>query len=157
MLREYGERARNESVVRHGFTSRLDAVQAAALEVKLPHLEPWNKRRRELAARYRDGLADTDISLPTEASGRRHVYHLFVIRARDRDTLRAGLRERGVETLLHYPRAIHEHPAYAELGGDAGRLATSERLVREVVSLPLYPGLTDREADEVIAALRASA
>jgi dTDP-4-amino-4,6-dideoxygalactose transaminase len=155
-LRQYGEAERGESVYRHGITSRLDALQAAALEVKLGRLDDWNSRRRELAERYRTALADTGVVMPVEAPGRRHVYHLFVVRVANRDQFQTGLRERGVETLIHYPRAIHEHPGYTELAGVSGQLAASERLAREIVSLPLYPGLTDAEADAVIDAVSAS-
>jgi dTDP-4-amino-4,6-dideoxygalactose transaminase len=157
MLRQYGERARNESVLRRGTTSRLDPLQAAALHVKLAHLEPWNERRRELAARYREGLADTPLELPVEAPGRHHVYHLFVARVANRNRFRTALSEGGVETLVHYPRAVHQHPAYADLGDPSTRLSLSERIVSEVVSLPLYPGLTIAEQDAVIEAVRAVA
>jgi dTDP-4-amino-4,6-dideoxygalactose transaminase len=149
LLRSYGERERYDSVLSGG-NSRLDALQAAVLLVKLAHLEAWNERRRELAARYRDGLADLPLVLPDEGM---HVYHLFVVRVAGRDAFRARLAELGIGTLVHYPRAVHEHPAYAHLARP-GRLETSERLAREVVSLPLYPELTDDEADAVVRAVR---
>ena len=151
MLRSYGERGRYDSVA-HGQNSRLDTLQAAVLDVKLRHLERWNERRRALAAMYDESLADTELAAPRELPGRRHVYHLYVARARRRDALRRALADRGIETLVHYPRPVHAHPAYADLG--RGRdLHVSERLAGEVVSLPLYPQLADDEAASVAAAL----
>ena len=151
MLRSYGERRRYESVA-HGHNSRLDALQASVLQVKLRHLERWNQRRRALAARYDDALADTTLTPPREVPGRLHAYHLYVARTQRRDDVRQLLADRGVETLVHYPRPVHAHPAYAELG--RGRdLRVSEQLAAEVVSLPLYPQLSDEEAEAVVAAV----
>jgi dTDP-4-amino-4,6-dideoxygalactose transaminase len=151
-LRSFGER-RGGPAVRRGSNSRLDTLQAAVLTVKLARLEVWNTRRRELAARYVDGIEKVGVQLPVEASGRRHVYHLFVIRSPRRDALAAELARRGIETLVHYPRAVHEHPVYRELARP-GRLKRSERLARQVLSLPLYPELRNDEVDAVMAALR---
>ena len=148
-LRSFGERRGGEAV-RRGSNSRLDPMQAAVLSLQLPRLEAGNARRRELAARYRAELEGV-VALPGEDPG--HVYHLFVIRSPDRDRLARELRRRGVETLVHYPRAVHEHPAYRELARP-GRLGRSERLAREVLSLPLYPELSDDEATAVIAAVK---
>jgi dTDP-4-amino-4,6-dideoxygalactose transaminase len=134
-----------------GRNSRLDELQAAILAVKLPYLEGWNERRRALAARYARDLGEAPLSLPLEAPERRHVYHLFVVRTPRRDALRRALAEQGVQTLVHYPRPVHGHPAHAGLGAESDSLATSERLCEEIVSLPLYPELTDVEADEVSA------
>jgi dTDP-4-amino-4,6-dideoxygalactose transaminase len=150
-LRSYGERRRYESVD-HGRNSRLDTLQAAVLAVKLRHLERWNERRRVLAARYDAALADSPLTPPRELPGRRHAYHLYVARARRRDEVRRKLAERGVETLVHYPRPVHAHPAYAELGRGLD-LRVSERLAEQVLSLPLYPQLKDGEADAVAEAV----
>jgi dTDP-4-amino-4,6-dideoxygalactose transaminase len=138
-LREYGEEERYRSL-EPGVNSRLDPLQAAVLLCKLPRLDDWNERRRELARRYRGAGLD----------GPEGGDHLFVVRVPRRDAFRERLAAVGVETLVHYPRAIHEHPAYARLARPG--LETSERLAREVVSLPLYPELTDEEAEAVIAA-----
>ena len=138
--------------MRRGSNSRLDPLQAAVLSVELPRLEAWNERRRGLAARYREELADV-VEVPDEPPGGGHVHHLFVIRSPHRDGLARELEQRGVGTLVHYPRAVHQHPAYRELARP-GRLERSERLAREVLSLPLYPELTDDEATAVIAAVR---
>ena len=152
LLRNYGERDRYESVLA-GTNSRLDALQAAVLRVKLGHLEDWTERRRELAATYLAALAESGLELPYEAPDRRHAYHLFVVRTRRRDAMRAGLAERGIETLVHYPRPIHGHPAYARLAR-AG-LDVSEQVAETVFSLPLYPELRADEVDAVVAAVRA--
>ena len=150
-LRSFGERSGGEAV-RRGSNSRLDPLQAAALSVKLAHLEGWNERRRSLASRYRAGLSGV-VTVPEEAPGAHHVFHLFVVRSPRRDALARELGRRGVGTLVHYPRAVHEHPAYRELARP-GRLTRSERLSREVLSLPLYPELTDEEAAAVVTAVR---
>jgi dTDP-4-amino-4,6-dideoxygalactose transaminase len=131
----------------HAGQNRLDTLQAALLRVKLSRLKRWNARRRELAARYDAALRDGPVELL--APSERHVYHLYVVRSRQRDALRARLRERGVETLVHYPLAVHQHPAWAHLDRP-GKLDESERAATEILSLPLYPQLTDAEADAVI-------
>jgi dTDP-4-amino-4,6-dideoxygalactose transaminase len=146
-LREYGMRD-GVSVARAG-QSRLDTLQAAVLLAKLPLLERWNERRRVLAERYTDGLRDGPVELPAAGA---HVYHLYVVRSRERDALRERLRLRGVETLVHYALPIHAHPAWQDLAR-AGSLHESERAAAEVLSLPLYPQLRDDEADAVIEAV----
>ena len=151
LLRNYGEQNRYESVCR-GRNSRLDTLQAAVLLVKLPFLNDWTARRRVLARRYLDGLGASGLDLPIEAVGREHVYHLFVIRTRERERLRTMLQRQDIGTLVHYPRPVHGHPAYESLGRDRG-LAVSEAASREVLSLPLFPELTDAEADAVVAAV----
>jgi dTDP-4-amino-4,6-dideoxygalactose transaminase len=153
LMRAHGLDERALARVRSS-NSRLDAVQAALLRAKLPHLEDWTARRRELADRYREGLAGTGLSLPADPPEGRHVFHLYVVRHPDREVLRGGLADQGVQTLVHYPHAVHEHPAYADLAPGTRPLATSERVVREVLSLPLYPELTDGEADRVVEAIR---
>jgi dTDP-3-amino-3,4,6-trideoxy-alpha-D-glucose transaminase len=154
LLRAYGERARYESVVA-GMNSRLDSLQAAVLLAKLPLLDRWNDRRRELAALYTDALDGTGLGLPS-AAHEGHVWHMYVVRTRDRRQFRDGLARAGIETLVHYPRAIHEHDAYRHLARERG-FPVSERLAREVVSLPLYPELTDADAEAVVAAVRSAA
>ena len=154
-LRSHGERpeARGIAVV-PGVNSRLDEIQAELLARKLAHLDAWNERRRELAAFYRRELVNARVTLPVEAE-EGHAWHLFVVLAEDRDAFRAALRERGVETLVHYPEPIHLQPAYTALAGNVS-LAVSERLCERVVSLPLYPELTDAEAEQVAEAVLAA-
>jgi dTDP-4-amino-4,6-dideoxygalactose transaminase len=156
LLRNYGERERYDSV-RRGRNSRLDAVQASVLLEKLRHLDAWNERRREIAETYRERLSEAGVVLPVEADGRRHVYHLFVVRVAERDAFRARLSQAGVSTLVHYPRPVHLHPAYSQLRGTERRLAESERASGEVVSLPLFPELTDHEIEAVIRAVQDAA
>ena len=145
-LRTYGERERYDSV-RSGWNSRLDELQAAILLVKLRRLVEWNERRRAIAERY-DEIALERQFVP---DGFVHAYHLYVVRSPERNTLRRRLAERGIETLIHYPRAVHQHPAYARLARPG--LEVSEQLAREVLSLPLYPELSESEADSVVEAL----
>jgi dTDP-3-amino-3,4,6-trideoxy-alpha-D-glucose transaminase len=144
-LRSYGERERYASE-RPGWNSRLDELQAALLLAQLPHLEAWTERRRALAARYAAVVAGQH-----EPDGHRHVRHLYVVRVPDREGFRTRLSERGIETLVHYPRPIHGHPAYERLARPG--LRESERHAAECVSLPLYPELGDDEADAIVEAL----
>src|SRR5581483_11367189 len=149
-LRVYGERERYRSA-EHGWNSRLDELQAALLLVRLARLEEWTERRRALARCYDEALPQNLAGQP-EPDGFRHVRHLYVVRSPERDELRRRLAERGVETLVHYPRAVHQHPAYQSLARPG--LEESERHAAEVLSLPLYAELTDEEAETVAAALR---
>ena len=152
MLRSHGERAEARGIaVVDGVNSRLDELQAEILLRKVEHLDEWNARRRELATFYLDRLADADVVLPVEAEGTKHCWHLFVVLVSDRDAFRARLRERGVETLVHYPEPIHKQPAYAHL--PRVEVPVAERLCDRVVSLPLYPELTDAEAEQVAEAV----
>ncbi|HEY2374043.1 MAG TPA: DegT/DnrJ/EryC1/StrS family aminotransferase [Gaiellaceae bacterium] len=149
LLRSYGEAERYRSVLR-GRNSRLDSIQAAVLSARLPLLDERNQRRRELAALYRSELEGAAVELFEEDDG--NVYHLFVIRVAARDRLRELLAAEGVETLVHYPRPIHRHPVYRDLA-HAG-LDRSERLSDEVLSLPLYPELEDRDVGTIAALVR---
>ena len=151
-LRSYGESEDRVSQER-GLNSRLDSIQAAVLRAKLPFLDAWTERRRALADSYAALLADAAVELPRARPMGRHVFHLFAVRVRRRDAVRAALAARGVQTGVHYPRPVHRHPAYARLA--AGRsFPVSERLSEEVLSLPLYPQLTDGEAERVARAVR---
>ena len=150
-LRSYGFDDRGRSILK-GTNSRLDTLQAAVLLTKLRRLDTWNERRRELATRYREALHDTGLILPAEADGREHVYHHFVVRSRERERLREKLRRTGVGTAVHYPLPIHGHRAYAGLARGAD-LRVSEELAATVLSLPLYPELTDTEQEYVIDAV----
>ena len=137
-------------------SSRLDELQAALLLAILPRLDARNERRRAIAARYTSGFAGTAIASPGEAPGRRHVYHLYVVRVPDRDGFRRRLEARGVGTMVHYPTLVHRTPAYRERASDERHLPVSGRIVDEIVSLPLHPELTDDEVDGVIDAAVAS-
>lgn len=152
-LRMYGEASPRHTARARGRNSRLDELQAAVLRVKLPHLPGWNARRREIARTYTDELAATRLALPHEAEGRTHVYHLYVVRSAERDLLRSRLKERGIETLVHYERPVHRHEAFLELAAGSSPLPETERAASEVVSLPLYPELTSAEVEAVIEAV----
>lgn len=152
-LRNYGSRERNVHDER-GRNSRLDEIQAAVLSVKLGHLEEWNARRRSLAAAYVSGLANVDVILPYVPPWAEPVWHLFVIRVRERDRLRASLEDAGVETLVHYPTPPHLQGAYEDLGLPAGSLPVAEGIHREVLSLPMGPHLSIAQVEFVVASVR---
>jgi dTDP-3-amino-3,4,6-trideoxy-alpha-D-glucose transaminase len=138
-----------------GVNSRLDELQAAALRVKLAHLEAATAERRAQAARYDAALRG--VERPRTAAGRGHVWHLYVVRHPRREALASHLREQGVGTLVHYPIPVHRQPAYAALGVPPGALPESERAAAEVLSLPLYPGLSPAAQAHVIATVNAFA
>lgn len=153
-LRDHAQRQKylHDSV---GYNYRMSGFQGAVLSVKLPHLDGFNGRRRQIAQAYAEGLGGVaDLSLPVEVAGRRHVYHQFVCRHPRRDALTAALRERGVGTGLHYPRPLHRQPVYEHLGYGEGALPVAEAAAREVFSLPMYPELRDSEVAYVIETLR---
>jgi dTDP-4-amino-4,6-dideoxygalactose transaminase len=156
LLREYGwtPAARYVSQTR-GTNSRLDELQAAILRVKLRHLEAGNARRRHLAALYAESLAGLpEVTLPTEAPRAHHVYHLYVVRVRERDALRRALQAQGIGTQIHYPEPVHRQPAYFDLGYRPGALPETERAAGEILSLPLYPELPDDDVRRVAGAVR---
>ena len=151
-LRNYGGMVRSEHLGEGG-NSRLDPLQAAVLAVKLPRLASWNARRRQIAQAYMDGLADIEgLTLPTTAPGNEPVWHLFVVRAPGRDGLAARLAELGVETLIHYPRAVYRTPAFAAFGPAVA--TPSDTLAAEVLSLPMGPHMSDAQVAQVIEATR---
>jgi dTDP-4-amino-4,6-dideoxygalactose transaminase len=149
LLRMYGWRQRYVSEVQ-STVSRLDELQAALLTTKLHHLDEWNAQRIRLAAHYRASLEGV-VELPPEGG----VFHLFVIRSERRDALRAYLADKGVATDVHYPLPAHLQAPYAAYGAGAGSLLHTERLAREVLSLPIYPELSDDDVDYVAQVLRA--
>ena len=151
-LREYG--FDEERVARsEGWNSRLDELQAAILRVKLTHLDGFVERRRALAAIYDEGVRASALRPLATTPGAEHAYHLYVVRAGERDRLRAELDGRGIGTGIHYPVPIHRMPAYEFLGQAAGSLPVSERLAGEILSLPMYPELPESDAHRVIEAL----
>lgn len=124
-----------------GFAERLDALQAAILGAKLPYLAWWTERRRTAAARYRSLLQHLPLVLPGEAPGRRHVFHLYVVRTPERDALLEHLKKDGIRAGVHYPVPLHRQPAYLARGYGCVHLPVAERAAREVLSLPLYAEL----------------
>ncbi len=153
-LRQYGWRAHYVSDT-VGINSRLDEMQAAILSVKLRHLDGGNAARRRIAARYDAALANTALAPPARRPGAEHVFHQYVIRSPDRDALRARLRERGIGSGVHYPVPVHLQPAYrgrVALGPEGCR--ASERAAAEVLSLPMFPELTEPQVSAVCDVLR---
>jgi dTDP-4-amino-4,6-dideoxygalactose transaminase len=138
---------------REGVNSRLDGLQAAILRVKLRHLDEWNEARRQIADRYRSVLEGFPLELPVTGPDSEPVWHLFIIRIADRDRVRAVLRERGIDTGVHYPCPLHLQPAYGRLGLSAGDFPETERAAAQILSLPIFPELTDAEVDRVAAAV----
>ncbi len=141
-LRNYGQKERYDSVS-EGFNSRLDEVQAAVLSVKLKYLDNWVDRRNELALLYDSLLDPRKVSLPVTRDASRHARHLYVIRHPGRDALMDYLKDNGVSTLIHYPIPVHLQRAYGWLGLGEGSFPEAEAAAREVLSLPLYPELTE--------------
>jgi dTDP-4-amino-4,6-dideoxygalactose transaminase len=152
-LRNYGQRAKYEHVDLP-LNRRLDTLQAAVLRVKLPHLDAWNARRRRLADVYREHLTDLPIGLPRSDEDGRHVYHLFVITADDRDALQMTLGLSGIETGIHYPVPVHRQAVLEDLGYEAGAFPNAERLAASSLSLPMYPELAQEQLEMVAAAIR---
>src|SRR5712672_979167 len=153
-IREYGWRERYVSA-RSGINTRLDPIQAAVLLTKLPRLDSDNQRRQVIAARYDEGLAGLPVALPLRRADASHVFHQYVIRGKDRDRLREHLRASAVGTGIHYPVPVHLHPAYrGRVAAGPTGLRNSERVAGEILSLPIYPQLTDAAADRVIAEIR---
>jgi dTDP-4-amino-4,6-dideoxygalactose transaminase len=138
-----------------GINSRLDELQAAVLRVGLGHLASWTARRRALADAYLEGLSGLEVlALPREQEYARAVHHLFVIRHPRRDALIDALRERGVGALIHYPIPLHLQPAFGPGEREAGPLPVVEQAAREILSLPLYPEMTDEQLQAVVEAVR---
>ena len=138
-----------------GTNSRLDTLQAAVLRVKLRHLDRWNAERAQRAGAYAEALAGVPgVVVPRERKGARSAWHLFTIRATDRDGLQARLKAEGIATAVHYPKPLHLQPAMASAGGRPGDLPVSESLTREVLCLPLYPELSLDEVARVASEVR---
>lgn len=152
MLRDHGSVKKYEHSL-PGYNFRLEGLQGGFLSVKLPHLDRWNARRREVAKLYHELLSDTSLRLPVEMGWGEHVYHLYVIQADDREALRLALNAAGVECGLHYPVPLHLQAAYADLGYEKGRFPVSEHLSSHILSLPMHPFITDEEVKRVASVL----
>lgn len=148
-LREYGWTSeRNVSNV-SGWNSRLDELQAAILRVKLQYLDADNERRRKIASCYDELLRDSDLILPRCREDATHVFHLYVVRSEGRDELLARLRGEGIGALIHYPVPVHLQPAYSGRLRGTDNLPNTERAATEILSLPIYPELTEAEVQKV--------
>ena len=153
ILGNYGSAVRYVNAVK-GVNSRLDPLQAAILDVKLPHLDAWNARRARIAARYLDALQGCGLVLPHVPDWATPVWHLFVVHTPHRDALRAALAADGIATQIHYPIPPHQQDAYAELGLGEGSLPIAERLAADTLSLPIGPHMPDEHVERVVAAVR---
>jgi len=151
MLRDHGQSKKYYHDI-EGYNGRLDAVQAGLLDVKLRHLTQWNERRRDCAERYQELLRRTgeDIVLPYEPTWSKAVYHLYVIRVQNRAEVQKYLAESQIATAVHYPIPLHLQKAYAHLNSGEGSFPVTERVAREILSLPMFPGL-ERHQQIVIA------
>ncbi len=148
LLRNYGQEDKYKASIT-GRNTRLDEIQAAVLRLKLEHLDEGNSRRREIASFY-DSELERFVTIPQSGSDKKHVYHLYVIRTSNRDELTKDLKENGIGTLIHYPIPLHLQGAFFGRNGNIyGDYPNAERFAKEIVSIPLFPGLTESEIDEV--------
>jgi dTDP-4-amino-4,6-dideoxygalactose transaminase len=152
LLQDHGQPQKNRHVL-YGFNSRLDELQAAVLRVKLRHLDARNRRRRDIAAYYQSRFAPLGVRVPREHPGEVHVYHQYVVRTPQRDHLRAHLHAAGIQTGIHYPVPQHRQPAWWSRYGESPRLRRAEQLAQEILSLPVFPDLTDAEVERVASAV----
>jgi dTDP-4-amino-4,6-dideoxygalactose transaminase len=153
MLRTHGWKKKyySEEV---GYNSRLDAIQAAILQAKLPHLDTWNQKRRGLARRYSEQLIPLGVIVPVECEWGRHVYHLYIIRSNRRDELQTFLKQKGIASEVYYPLPPHLSRPCRKFGYKEGDFPHAERASQETLALPLYPELTSERQDKVIAAIQ---
>ena len=148
MLRDWGQDRKYHHLLR-GFNYRMEGFQGAVLRVKLRHLEKWTEARRTGVAKYNQLLADAGVKLPVEMPWARHVYHVYTLRSADRDGLQAALAAEGIQSGIHYPVPVHMQTAYADLGYGRGAFPESEKAAAEVLSLPLFPEITDAQLEVV--------
>jgi len=151
MIRDHGQ-AKKYYHDMEGYNGRLDSIQAGWLSVKLRHLANWNDSRRALAQRYHELFSELKegITIPREAAWTKGVFHLYVVRVQDREALQAHLAEAGIGTGIHYPIPLHQQKAYEHLRYKAGDFPVTERIAREIVSLPMFPQLNYAQQDEVV-------
>lgn len=154
MLRNYGSKEKYYNEI-EGVNSRLDEMQAAFLRVKLTHLQALNDERKILAARYSEGIMNPRIMLPKLREGAQNIYHQYVVRCTMRDALREALEQKGIQTQIHYPVPPHLAQCYTQLGHKKGEFPITEAYAEEVLSLPIYTGMTFAEQDYVIEQLNA--
>lgn len=153
LYRNHGHKAKFEHAV-FGYNGRLDEIQAAILRIKLKYLNEYNNKRRGIAKRYNMLLRDTPLVLPQEAEGRTHVYHLYVVRSRERDALQDFLNNRGIGTGIHYKTPVHLQEASRGLGYKKGDFPAVEAACDEILSLPIYPELDQESQDYVVESIK---
>jgi dTDP-4-amino-4,6-dideoxygalactose transaminase len=137
-----------------GFGQRIDAIQAAILGAKLPHLESWTEARRSHAHLYNELLSGANLETPFESENVRHVYHLYVIRTAHRDAMLQHLKDQGIDAGIHYPIPVHRQPVYLKLGYGDVSLPIAEKAAGEILSLPMYPELRPEQIEFVAQALK---
>lgn len=154
MLRDYGRTGRYEHKIK-GYNSRLDTVQAVVLNAKLKYLDQWNQMRADNAAIYGELLKGVDgVVTPKVKSDRTHVYQTFAVRLKERDRILEGMKAKGIGVLIHYPIPVHLQEAYKDAGYGVGDFPVSERMSKEVLSLPMYPHMTRKEVEYVCSSLK---
>lgn len=149
LLRNYGQKTRYRHSLA-GFNSRLDEMQAAILKAKLGYLTRWNNKRRAIAQIYSRRINNPDVMLPKENRSSHHVYHLYVVQVKSREKFQRFLSQHGIASLIHYPIPIHRQEFYRRLYGNKENFPVTDRLSRKIVSLPLYPYLTDKEIGYIV-------
>jgi dTDP-4-amino-4,6-dideoxygalactose transaminase len=152
MIRDHGQNAKYYHSMM-GINARLDELQAAVLRVKLPHLNDWVEKRRKIAQAYDAALPETLVK-PSEMPWARHVYHLYVVKSRERNELREWLESKGVSTGMHYPVPVHLQEAWHKYGGDALSLPVTEEITGQIISLPIYPELGIGEVDYICSCIQ---
>jgi dTDP-4-amino-4,6-dideoxygalactose transaminase len=156
MFRDWGAEKKYHHVLK-GYNFRLEGIQGAVLRVKLKYLEKWTEARRTAAAHYDRLLAGSGVPTPYAVPGNRHVYHLYVVRTAHRQAWQDALNAQGIQTGIHYPIPVHLLPAYADLGYKQGDLPHTEKAANEVLSLPMFPELTQQQCEIVASAVKALA
>lgn len=154
MLRNHGQKEKYYHEI-EGYNSRLDTVQAGILDIKLKYLDSWNSNRRKIAHYYNELLKNTEIITPFEPEFSEAVYHLYIVRLKNRDEVKKKLLEKGIETGLHYPLPLHLQNAYKHLNYVEGSLPITEKVSKEILSLPIYPELTLEQVEYVVKELKA--
>lgn len=155
MLRVMGQETKHKHEI-IGMNSRLDTLQAAILRVKLKHLEEWTEARRKAAQRYHRMLKDTNIVAPKEADGARHVFHVYAVQIPRRDAVVKKLNAEGVSAQVHYPTPVHLQPCYKSLGWKKGSLPVAEKVSSRILSLPMYPEITEAQQAYVVDRLKSA-
>jgi len=143
MLRNYGQKERYYHVI-EGINSRLDEIQATILRIKLTYLDEWNKKRKKIAEVY-DLLLKNVCATPLERKENSHIFHLYVIKTKNRQKLQAYLKKKGIDTLIHYPVPVHLQKAYAQLKYTRGDFPVTEQYAQEILSLPMHPYLNEKD------------
>jgi dTDP-4-amino-4,6-dideoxygalactose transaminase len=155
MLRNHGQKARYyHSII--GYNSRLDEIQAGILRIKLKRIDEYNKKRRENAGLYTERLKIKGILTPSQPDGYYHVFHQYSIRTSKRDMIHKRLSEAGIASAIYYPVPLHLQESYKELGYKKGDFPVSEAVASDIISLPMYPELTEAQIDEVCKVIKAT-